>query len=333
MLSRANSFGCRPGQLMLSSLEADTLAGLLTQTAGWGAGPALVGPDGRVVAATLDSSVQNVAEDVDVGNPTSDNLVQADAFEKPLAVEAKDETLRRSVLHLYLSKETFAPERRLVQLRVFQKVAYCCRTYVLLADHLPRQRRFLTTFAKRLRPRSETGAASKRRISSSVPGVSRCLSAITVRINGYTDPSKAGARWAQVLNAASRTERKGYGGMLFREVERLLAAQQGVDVLICYPVDSAAANFWRSCGFAPVAPTTPQRGKRRRAVAELDDTDEAPQRSKKRGGAVIAGLGEQSLLKPGDLIPASRGGCLLPEVRGGTKTTLRRWEKAVVSQN
>eukprot|EP00448_Togula_jolla_P039248 CAMPEP_0170623680 /NCGR_PEP_ID=MMETSP0224-20130122/29828_1 /TAXON_ID=285029 /ORGANISM="Togula jolla, Strain CCCM 725" /LENGTH=139 /DNA_ID=CAMNT_0010950151 /DNA_START=379 /DNA_END=798 /DNA_ORIENTATION=- len=90
---------------------------------------------------------------------------------------------------------------------------------------------------------------------------------------------------------SSRTERLLYGRRLYYEVEEQLARYR-VEVLVTYPVDASAMQFWRALGFLPA----------------------------KHG---------ISLLPPEELIPCSQGGRLLPFINAGSGIKLERWEKAI----
>lgn len=142
--------------------------------------------------------------------------------------EAVSLSERNAALMLHLSKKAFSSEKDLLRLRILGGRPHNCKTYVMhdIAEKKD------TNYCYHGWRREEQ---------------ERYLGAVTVRLNEYVKARRT--RWCQVLNISSRFERKGNGRRLYLETEGLIRARERVDVIVLYPVDDAAEQFWRSCGF------------------------------------------------------------------------------------
>lgn len=215
-LLHARSFtGCSRGELFLSAEEHEELIETM-----------LLEPDAPpcdVVLSGNDRKRPVAWEDADVlrrslrrrGNLTA------------IVAEAESHSQKNAALTLHLSKSAFSREKDLLRLRIFNGKPNNCKTFIL---HVVPEEKDNYCYHGWRREEQE-----------------RYLSAMTVRLNEYKKARRT--RWCQVLNMSSRFERKGNGRRLYLEAEGLLRTCDCIDVIVLYPVDETAEQFWRSCGF------------------------------------------------------------------------------------
>eukprot|EP00929_Paragymnodinium_shiwhaense_P096553 TRINITY_DN58176_c0_g2_i3.p1 TRINITY_DN58176_c0_g2~~TRINITY_DN58176_c0_g2_i3.p1 ORF type:complete len:515 (-),score=104.12 TRINITY_DN58176_c0_g2_i3:417-1961(-) len=205
------------------------------------------------------------------GTPLVNNLqkqaVQADLHLMEVR-EANSNEEKDAACKIHLSKNTFAEERQLVKIRIYEGVPWRMRTWLLVGPVLEvacdesaatslteSNSSGVAVGRAKAKAKGKAGAKQTGQRNGKAAGENESAlpqqmsyAAVTLRLNPYR--RGGGGMWAQVLNMSVMRERHGLGTALMAGLEEVLRREE-VDVLALYPAENGRAPaFWASIGFS-----------------------------------------------------------------------------------